>query len=57
MFKIVYVDGIYRAAIDIRNRINKYGEPRKWKTRDEAQHWIDRHSYKGMSFHYEIEEV
>lgn len=57
MFKVVYVDGIYRAAIDKTNRINKYGEPCLWKTREEAQHWIDRHSYKGMSFHFEIKEV
>lgn len=57
MFKVVYVDGIYRAAIDKKNMVNKYGEPRLWKTREEAQHWIDKHSYKGMSFHYEIKEV
>ena len=57
MFKIIYVDGIYRASIDKKNNINKYGDPRLWKTRDEAEHWIERHSYKGMSFHYEIKEV
>lgn len=56
MFKIVYVDGIYRAIIDTKNTVNKYGKPRLWKTREEAQHWIDNHSYKGMSFHYEIVE-
>lgn len=57
MYKIVYVDGVYHAAIDKKNRINKYGDPRLWSTREEAQHWIDKHSYKGMSFHYEIKEV
>ena len=57
MFKIIYVDGIYRASIDKKNTINKYGEPRLWKTREEAEHWIERHSYKGMSFRYEIKEV
>ena len=57
MFKIIYVDGIYRACIDKKNTVNKYGEPRLWKTREEAKHWIEAHSYKGMSFNYEIKEV
>lgn len=57
MFKVVYVDGVYRAAIDKKNTVNKYGDPRLWKTRKEAQNWIDKHSYKGMSFYYEIKEV
>ena len=57
MFKIIYVDGIYRAQIDIKNKPNKYGVCKKFKTREDAQGWIDRHSYKGMSFHYEISEV
>lgn len=57
MYEIVYVDGIYRAAIDKKNTVNKYGEPRLWKTRKEAEKWIEKHSYKGMSFHYVIEEM
>ena len=57
MYKIVYVDGIYRANIDTKNSVNKYGKPRLWKTRKEAEHWIEKHSYKGMSFHYEVVEM
>ena len=56
MYKIIFVDGIYRASISKQNRVDKYGEPRLWKTKEEAEHWIERHSYKGMSFHYEIKE-
>lgn len=57
MFKVVYVDGIYRAHIDNKNSVNKYGEPRLWATYEEAEKWILAHSYKGMSFKYEIMEV
>ena len=57
MFKVVFVDGIYRAQIDIKNTPNKYGVCKKFKTRDDAQRWIDRHSYRGMSFTYEIKEI
>lgn len=57
MYKIIYVDDIYKACIDKRNTPNKYGEPRLWKTRKEAEHWIENHSYKGMSHSFEIKEA
>ena len=57
MFNVIYVDGIYRAVIDTKNRDNKYGDPKQFKTRHDAEAWILRHSYKGMSHHFEIKEV
>lgn len=56
-FIIVEVDGIIRSAICKDGKANKYGEPKIFKTLREAQKWIDKHSYAGMSFKYEIVEV
>lgn len=56
-FKIVEVDGFMRTAICKDGKANKYGEPKLFKTLREAQNWIDKHSYVGMSFKYEIVEV
>lgn len=57
MYIIVEVDGFIRSAIDKTGKANKYGEPKLFKTKKDAQKWIDRRSYDGMSFHYEIKEV
>lgn len=54
MYIIVECDGYIRSAIDVRGQANKYGEPKKFKTKKDAQAWIKKHSYGGMSFHYEI---
>ena len=56
-FKIVEVDGFIRAAICKNGKADKYGEPKLFKTYREAQKWIDKHSYVGMSFKYVIVEV
>lgn len=56
MWYIVEVDGIIRSIIDIHNRANKYGKKKLFPTKKKAQEWVDSHSYKGMSFHYEIKK-
>lgn len=57
MFIIVEVDGFIRSSICKNNKADKYGEPKKFGTIDEAKKWIEKHSYKGMSHRYEIVEV
>ena len=54
---IIEVDGIMRTIIDNKGKANKYGDAKLFNTRKSAEKWIDVHSYKGMSFHYEIREV
>lgn len=55
-YHIIEVDGKVRRVIDIQNQANSYGTPKEF-THDEAVHWIDRHTYKGMSFHYEMRAI
>jgi len=57
MLHVIKVDGWIRACICTDNKADKYGKPKEFKTRKDAQRWIDEHSYKGMSFKYEISEV
>lgn len=57
MYEVIEVDGIIRTAICKNNKADKYGEPKLFNTKKDAQKWIDRHSYIGMSWKYEIEEV
>ena len=54
MYKIIEVDGFIRSAICKNNKADKYGDPKLFETKEKAQEWIDRHSYKGMSCKYEI---
>lgn len=56
MWYVVKVDGIYHAIIDKSGKANKYGEPKLFSTKKKAQEWVDKKSYKGMSFHYEIKK-
>ena len=51
------VDRAFRALIDVKGKPNKYGIPKVFETKDEAELWIKKHSYKGMSWRYEICEV
>lgn len=55
-YRVVRVDGIIRECIDIGGKPNKYGKPKIFATREKAQEWIDKRSYPGMSWHYEIME-
>lgn len=60
MWYIVYVDNSghgYQAIIDKAGKPNKYGERKIFKTKKDAQAWIDKKSYWGMSFHYELKKV
>ena len=57
MFKVIQWDLGIPYPINKKGRPDKYTSPKLFKTREEAQAWIDKHSYKGMSWKYEIEEV
>ena len=57
MFYIVEIDGPLRNTINKNGQPDKYSEPKMFKTAVDAQKWIDRHSYKGMSMRYEIREA
>lgn len=54
MYKVVKVDSWLRQQICADGKPNKYGKPKLFKTEKEAQKWIDKNSYKGMSYKYEI---
>ena len=54
MYHICIVDGIIRTAIDVKGKPNKYGAPKKFETKEDAEKWISKHTYKGMSWRYEI---
>lgn len=55
---IIEVDGPYRWPISaVTGKADPYTPPRTWNTRKEAEEWIRRRSYKGMSWHYEIKEA
>lgn len=57
MYRIVKVDGAIKQSIDKTGVPNRYGEPKLFKTKKDAQKWIDKKSYWGMSFYYEIKET
>lgn len=58
MYKVIKViDGWSRQQIDITGVPNRYGKPKLFKTKKEAQKWIDKNSYPLMSFWYEIKET
>ena len=56
MYKVVKVSGFIRAAIDKKGKPNKYGEPKLF-TLEEAEKFVKKNSYAGMSFKYEIVEL
>lgn len=56
MFHVCMVDGIFRAAIDVKGKPNQYGKPKDFETKAAAELWIKKHSYNGMSWKYEIYE-
>ena len=56
MFHVCMVDRTLRASIDVKGKPNKYGKPKDFETKAEAEAWIKKHSYNGMSWKYEIYE-
>lgn len=54
MYNVVWVDGFMRACIDEKGKANKYGKPKLFKTKKDADAWVKKNSYKGMSFRYEV---
>ena len=57
MFRVVEVDGMIRTCICRNNKADRYGTPKNFETKKAAQEWIERHSYKGMSYKYEVVEI
>lgn len=56
MFHVCMVDRTFRASIDVKGKPNKYAKPKDFETKAEAESWIKKHSYNGMSWKYEIYE-
>ena len=56
MYKVVKVSGYVREAIDTKGKANKYGKPKKF-TLEEAEKFVKKNSYTGMSCKYEIVEI
>lgn len=54
MYRILEVDGIFRAWICKDNKADKYGEPKEWKKLKDAKDWAERRLYGGMSHKYII---
>ena len=54
MYKVVIVDGWLRVQIDVSGKPNKYGKPKAFPTKTDAQNYINKRSYKGMRWKYEI---
>lgn len=54
MWYVVEIDGIIVSQICTNNKADKYGKRKLFKTKKEAQQWIVRHTYKGMSWKYEV---
>lgn len=54
MFRVVEHDGLVRAVICKNNKADRYGDAKIFKDVAEAKSWIKAHSYKGMSYFYEI---
>lgn len=57
MYKVVKVDGWQRQQIDTTGKPNRYGKPKLFNTKKDANKWIEKESYRGMSYKYEIVEV
>ena len=57
MFYVVEIDGIIRSLIDTTGKANKYGKPKLFKTEKDAEAWIARRTYKGMTHKYEIHRL
>ena len=54
MYHICRIEGFIRAAIDNKGKPNKYGAPKNFETKEDEEKWITKHTYKGMSWRYEI---
>ena len=56
-YYIVNVDTFIREIIDKSGKPNKYGEPKIFNTKEDAEKWISKRTYKGMTHHYEVKEA
>ena len=56
-FSILEWDNKLATPINDKGQPSRYEDLKRFKTRKDAQRWIDRHTYAGMSFKYEIVEV
>lgn len=53
---VIEVDGILRRPINYKGEPDRYTKPKMFQNKKAAQAWIDKRTYKGMSWHYEIKE-
>lgn len=56
MYKVVQIDMSIPYPINKKGQPDKYSEPKKFETKKDAEKWIERHSYTGMSWKYIVEE-
>lgn len=56
-YYIVEHDGKINQIIDKSGKPNKYGEPKIFETKTDAEKWINKRSYKYMTHSYEIKGV
>lgn len=54
---IIEVDGKLRSPINKKGKADRYSDPKTFDTVKECNTWILKHSYTGMSFHFEIKEI
>lgn len=50
----MYVDGNYRAIVDKTGIPNRYGARMLFKTKKQAEAWVKKKTYPGMSHGYEV---
>lgn len=54
VYIIIKIDGRIRTKLETNNKFGKYGTAKLFKSRKEADKWILKHSYNGMSWKYEV---
>lgn len=53
-YMIIEIDGKIRAPINKKGQSSRYEEPKKFDSISKAKQWIEKHTYKGMSYKYEV---
>ena len=57
VYRVVEIEGPIRTYICKNNKADKYDIPKNFKNTKDAEKWIEKHIYKGMSHRYEVVEV
>lgn len=56
-YGVLQVDGKIRAWVGANGKSDRYTKPKYFDSYKKAATWCTNHSYKGMSFHYEVKEI